>query len=149
MLLLAYIFLGGSALIIIRHDIQAQTIPLYALLVFILAALLKQVVEPNLEGFWAAGAVALILTGCQGLFYLFRREPAMGWGDLLLAPFCGLWFSLPDLPVFLLGTGLMALLMGIFWRYRWGMRTFPMAPAVLAGLGVVFLIRCFSMMNGI
>ncbi|MDF3033608.1 MAG: hypothetical protein K0R76_562 [Alphaproteobacteria bacterium] len=148
-MLLAYTLLGGSALLIIHHDIQTQTIPLYALAVFILSGLLKHVWDPDLEGFWAAGAVALILVVCQGLFFLLRREPAVGWGDLLLSPFCGLWLYLHEIPSFLLGMGLVALVMGIFWRYRWGMRTFPMAPAILSGLGIIFLIRCFLMMNGI
>jgi hypothetical protein len=148
-MLLAYALLGGSALLIVHHDIQTQTFPFYALGIFILAGLLKQIGEPDLEGFWAAGAVALILAGCQGLFCLLRGEPAMGWGDLILSPFCGLWLYLHEIPSFLLGMGLVALLMGILWRYRWGMQTFPMAPAILSALGIIFLIRCFLMMNRI
>ncbi len=142
-ILLVYALLGGSALFMIYEDVRKQTIPLSGLSLFIGAALLKQAWEPDLEGFWSACAIALILWGCQGLFYLFKREAAMGRGDLLLSPFCGLWLYLHELPAFFLSTGLMALLTGIFWRYRWGLRTFPFAPAILFGLGILFFIRCF------
>ena len=148
-MLLAYSLLGGSALFMIYEDMRKQTIPLSGLVLFIAATLLNQFLEGSLEGFWSAGVIALVFISCQGLFYLFKREPAMGWGDLLLSPFCGLWLYLNELPSFFLAVGFMALLMGILWRYRWGMRTFPMAPAILFGLGIVFLIRCLFMMNGI
>lgn len=148
-MLLAYSLLGGSALLMVYQDVQEQTIPLLGLVLFILAALLKQFWEPDLEGLWAACTIALILISCQGFFYLFKRELAMGWGDLLLTPFCGLWLYLHELPSFLFSAGVTALFIGIFWHYKWRMRTFPMVPAILSGLGVVFLIRCFSMMNGV
>ena len=146
---LAYSFLGASALLLIYEDVRAQRISLPASLLFITAALLKQGYKPEWENLWAAGAIALVFAGCQGLFRLFRGKYAMGGGDLLLVPFCGLWLSLDEIPSFLLSTGLIALVTGIVWRCQWGMGTFPMTPAILCGLGIVFLIRCFPLMNGI
>jgi prepilin signal peptidase PulO-like enzyme (type II secretory pathway) len=125
----------------VYEDVCKQTIPLLGLALFIMATLLNFFLEGSLEEVESASIIALVLISSQGLFYLFKREPAMGWGDLLLSPFCGLWLYFPELPSFFLGTGLIALLMGILWHYRWGMRTFPMAPAILFGLGIVFLIR--------
>ena len=127
----------------IYEDVRKQTIPLSGLALFIVATLLNQFLEGSLEGVWSSSIIAFVFISCQGLFYLFKREPAMGWGDLLLSPFCGLWLYLHELPAFFLTVGFMALLMGILWHYRWKMRTFPLAPAILFGLGTVFLIRCF------
>jgi len=146
---LAYGLLGGSALLLIWQDIQEQRISLPRLLLLMAATLLKQWLKPDWENFLAASAVTLTLTGCQGLFWLFRRKPAMGWGDLLLCPFCGFWLHLNEIPFFLINTGFTALLTGIFWRCKWGMRTFPMVPALFSGLGIVFLIRCFLRINGV
>lgn len=148
-MLLAYSLLGGSALFMMYQDVREQTIPLSGLFVFMLAALLHQVLEPDPEGLWAAITIALIFMSCQGIFYLIKHEFVMGWGDLTLSPFCGLWLSFYELPSFFIATGVFALMIGILWRYQWGMRTFPMAPALLLGLGFVFLIRCFSTVHGI
>ena len=148
-MLLTYSLLGGSALFICLQDIRWQTIPLSGLLVFMGASFLNQFWMPEFEGLWTAGTMALILMSCQGLFYLFRQKLAMGWGDLILAPSCGLWLHIQEFPTFCIATGLFGLLLGSFWRYRWGMTTFPFAPAILLGLGVIFLIRCFLMMNEI
>jgi hypothetical protein len=146
-MILAYILLGGSSLFMIYQDIREQTIPLYGLIVFAGVSLLFQVGAPNPDGFWAFGTIALIFSALQGTFYLITRQTALGWGDLILSPFCGLWLYHSEIPLYLLSTGILALLTGIFWRYRWGIRPFPMAPAILLGMGAVVLIRCFLMMN--
>lgn len=149
MLVLLYVFFGGSALYMIYQDMREQMIPLSGLALFLAAALLKQFWEPEFEGLWAGGAIALILIGCQSFFYVYKGKLALGWGDLILGPCCGLWLQVQELPSFLVSTGIIALFLGIFWRYRWSLRTFPFAPALLFGLGIVFVIRCFLTMNEI
>lgn len=148
-MLLAYLLLSGSSLLIIYDDVREQTIRVLGLAAFVLAGLLQQIGQPDPEGLWATGVIAFLFLGCQGLFYLFRKEPAMGWGDLLIGPACGLWLRLHELPSFLVTTGLVALSIGVVWRYQWKMRAYPLTPALLSGLGMVFLIRCFSIKNGL
>jgi len=148
-MILSYSLLVGSALCLMWTDVRKQTIPLWALLLFIMASVLHQLYEPNSEGLWVAGLLLLLFLGCQSIYYFFTRKLAIGWGDVLLVPFCGFWLYFHELPSFLLGTGLVALLMGLLWRYKWGLRTFPFVPALLLGLGIVFLIRCFLIKNGI
>jgi prepilin signal peptidase PulO-like enzyme (type II secretory pathway) len=114
-----------------------------------LAGVLQQITQPEPESFWAAFVIAFIFFSCQGLFYFLKGEPAIGWGDVAIAPSCGLWLYLHELPSFLLSTGFIALCTGMIWRYRWNMQTFPLAPALLSGLGITFLIRCFLTGNGI
>ena len=131
------------------QDVREQTIPVSGLAVFAGASLYHHGIEPNAEGLWVAGMIAVIFMVCQGLFYLIKAQPAMGWGDLILSPFCGLWLRIHELPTYFIATGMFALLMGIFWWYRWRLKTFPMAPALLFGLGFVLVIRCFLMVNRI
>ena len=147
MAVVIYGVLGISMFMMVRHDIQTQTVPLYALLAFILATLFHQFQEPVREGLEASGIIFAIFWGCEGLFLVLRRSPAMGWADLILAPCCGLWFYVHEIPVFLVGTGITALLTGIFWQYWRKMKTFPLVPAILSGWGLVLLIRCFFMVN--
>ena len=148
-MLLSYALLGGSALFMMVQDMREQTIPVSGLTVFAGASLYHQAIEPNAENFWVAGMIAAIFMVCQGLFYLMKHEPAMGWGDLILSPFCGLWLHFYELPAYFIATGIFALLIGLFWRYQWLLKTFPMAPALLFALGFVVVIRCFLMVNRI
>ncbi len=131
------------------QDVREQTIPISGLTVFAGASLYHHVIEPNAEDFWAAGIIAVIFMVCQGVFYLIKRESALGWGDLILSPFCGLWLHFHELPTYFIATGIFALWIGIFWRYQWRLKTFPMVPALLFGLGFVFVIRCFLTVNRI
>lgn len=147
-MVLFYILLGGSAFFMMIQDVQKQTIPLYGLIIFAVASLYHSII-PLTEGFWAAGIIAFLFLACQGTYYLLRREPIMGWGDVILSPFCGLWLYFHEIPLYLISSGVVALLIGLFWRYWWKLKTFPMTPALLSGLGVVFLIRCFLTVNGV
>ena len=146
---LVYSLLIGISAYIIRQDVKDQTIPISGLALFLIVSLLKQFFEPEIYSLISVAGITLILLGCQGLFYVFKGEIAMGRGDLILGPLCGLWLFLDELPLFFMGTGLIALLIGLFWRHRWKLHTFPMAPAILGGLGTVFLIRCFLRVNGV
>lgn len=141
--------LGGSALFMIVQDVREQTIPLYGLIVFASVSLYHSMIEPNGEGFWAAGAIGILFIACHGAYYLLKHEPLIGWGDIILSPFCGLWLQFCEIPLYLISTGVFALLIGLFWWRRWQLKTFPMTPALLCGLGFVILIRCFQTMNGI
>lgn len=148
-MLLPYSLLGGSALLMIVQDVRDQTIPLSGLFVFGGASLYAYFKEPTTQGLWVAGAIFLLLIVCQGIFYLLKQTLIMGWGDIILSPFCGLWLHLQEISLYLIFTGVFALLFGLFWRYRWRLKTFPMSPALLLGLGFVFLIRCFFKGNGV
>lgn len=148
-MILFYILLGGSALFMMVQDVQKQTIPLYGWIVFAGTSLYCSMVDPHAEGFWVAGSLALLFMVFQSVYYLLKRNPIMGWGDIVLSPFCGLWLQFHEVPLYLISTGVFALLIGLFWRYRWRLTTFPMTPALLLGLGVVLLIRCFLTVNEI
>lgn len=148
-MLLSYALLGASALFIMAQDVREQTIPISGLIVFAGISLCHHVIEPNAEGFWVAGIIAVTFMACQGLFYLMKRGPAMGWGDLILSPFCGLWLHFHELPLYFIVTGIFALLICLFWWYQWRLKTFPMAPALLFGLGLILVIRWFLTANGI
>ena len=148
-MLLAYILLGGSALLMMIQDMRKQTIPLVGLIIFAGASLYSHILMPGTEGLWVAGLILLLFIACQGVFYLLQRKHAIGWGDTILSPFCGLWLYFHEIPLYFLSTGLFALLTALFWRYRWQLRTFPLVPSLLLGLGVVLLIRCFLISDGI
>jgi hypothetical protein len=144
-----YTLLAISGLWIIIQDTKDQTIPKAGLALFVGVTILKHFFDPNPEGLWAAGTISIIFLSCFSILYLFKKRAPMGWGDLLLAPLCGFWLHIQDIPLFLFTTGLVACVIGLFWHYRWGMRTFPLTPAIVSGLGVVFLIRCFLTVSGI
>ena len=139
MILLAYLLLGSSMILIAYDDIQEQAIPVWALVMFAAAGLVKQGVEPNLEGLMAFGLIAVLMILCQGVFYAFRHAPGLGSGDLVLIPLCGLWLALSEVASFLFLTGLFGLGTGLIWRHYWGMRSFPMAPAIFLGLGIALV----------
>ena len=148
-MLLAYILLGSSALLMVVQDVRTHTIPLIGLVIFAGASLYAHLLTPGVEGLWVGGLIFLLFMACQGIFYLLKRECAVGWGDAILSPLCGLWFHFHEMPLYLVSTGLFALLTGLFWHYRWQLKTFPMVPALLLGLSFVLLIRCFLIGDGI
>ena len=140
MILMAYILLGSSMILIAHEDIQAQAIPVWQLVIFAAAGLVKQAVEPNLEGLAAFGLVAVVMLLCHGAYYVFRQAPGLGSGDLVLLPVCGLWLALNEVAPFLFLTGLFGVGTGLVWRYQWGMRSFPLAPAIFLGLGITWAL---------
>ncbi|MBX9805423.1 MAG: A24 family peptidase [Alphaproteobacteria bacterium] len=146
-MLFTYSLLLLISLPIIYQDVRHQTVPLWGLIVFAIVSLGHQIVAPNPEGRYAAGVLSFIFIVTHGIFYLLKRKPAMGWGDLILVPFCGLWLNQQKLPLYLILTGIFALLTGLIWRHRWGLKTYPLTPALLLGLGIVSIIHCFITMN--
>lgn len=138
-----YILLASSAFFMIVQDVQKQTIPLYGLIVFASASLYQSIMMTSLEGFWVAGLIFFLFMACQGLYYLFKHKAIMGWGDIFLGPLCGLWLQFDEIPLYFIFTGIFALLTGLFWWRQWKMRTFPLTPALLSGLGFILLNRCF------
>jgi prepilin signal peptidase PulO-like enzyme (type II secretory pathway) len=142
-MVITYVLLGVSSVYILVEDVRFQHIPLKGLALFFGASLLKQFWEPELEGVWVVLSLAIILLSCYGLFSFFKCKSVIGTGDLLLGPSCGLWFHFSELPAFLVMTGLLGLILGVYWRYRWEMITFPFAPALLFGLGITLIMRCF------
>lgn len=148
-MLFIYTLLGSSALFMMVQDIRKQTIPLIGLLGFAFSSVSHYVWNPTQEGVWVAGMMIAIFMGSQGILYLLKRHPGVGWGDLILSPFCGLWLQFQELPLYLISTGVFALMMGLYWRYYWKMKTFPLVPPLLLGLGCTLLIRCFLTLNGL
>lgn len=141
-------FLLISSSWIMYQDVKDQMIPVVGLMLFILSSLSQFYLDPS-SNLLTAGIVGLIFFSCFGMFYIVQKKPVMGWGDLILAPFCGLWMHSQDIPLFLITTGFIALFMGIFWKTYWGMRTFPLAPPLLLGVTFVIIIRCFFTTNGL
>jgi Flp pilus assembly protein protease CpaA len=144
-----YILLGSSAFFMMAQDVQKQTIPLYGLIVFAGASLYHSIRMTSQEGFWAAGIIFFIFITCQGVYYLLKRKPIMGWGDIFLGPLCGLWLESHEIPLYFISTGVFALLIGLIWWHQWKMKTFPLTPALLIGLGFIFLNRCFLTTSGL
>lgn len=144
-----YGLLVGISFCIIWQDIQSQTISVWCLVLYGIATGLKLFFEPNPDAYWPALIILFSFMCAQGIFIYFQGRLAMGWGDLVLSPMCGLWINIQELPSFYLSIGIIGILMGLIWHYRWGLRTFPFMPAILGGQGVVFLIRCFLKSNGI
>ena len=140
---MTYVLLAISSVYIMVEDVRFQHIPLKGLVLFGAVSLLKQCWEPELEGIWGALSLAVILLSFYGLFSFFKHKSTMGTGDLLLGPSCGLWLHFSQLPIFLVLTGIFGVFLGIYWQYRWKMQTFPFAPALISGLGVILIMRCF------
>jgi prepilin signal peptidase PulO-like enzyme (type II secretory pathway) len=144
-----YIMLGSSAFIMMLQDVQKQTIPLYGLIVFAAASFYHSVMIASLKDLWAAGIIFFLFIICQGIYYLLKRKPIVGWGDIFLGPLCGLWLQSHEIPLYFVSSGVIALLIGLFWWHQWKMKTFPLTPALLAGLGFIFLNRCFLATSGL
>jgi prepilin signal peptidase PulO-like enzyme (type II secretory pathway) len=148
-MMFVYGLLLGVAIYMIWQDVKYQTVPVWCLILLGVVTGVKLFYEPNPDGLWAAFSILFIFASCQGIFYFIRRRLAMGWGDSALGPLCGLWLYVHEIPSFLVYVGIIGILTGLVWRYRWRMRTFPFVPAILGGQGIVFLIRCFLKSNGI
>lgn len=131
-------------ILIAYDDIKEQAIPVWELVIFAMAGLIKQWGEPNLEGWMAFCLIAVLIAACQGAFYIFKRIPGLGSGDFVLISLCGLWLHLHEVPVFLFFTGLFGLGIGLVGKHYWGMPTFPMAPAVFLGFSATLAVSLIA-----
>jgi prepilin signal peptidase PulO-like enzyme (type II secretory pathway) len=147
--MLSYSLLGGISLLMIWQDVRYKMISLWCVCLFFIISCLHHYAYPNPDGLWVAGLILMTFLGCQSLFAMLYRKQAMGWGDVLLGPICGLWLYVDEFPFYIVSTGIIAFIMGLIWSYRWGSRTFPFVPSLIGGQGVIFLIRCFFNSNGL
>lgn len=132
-----------SGVLMIYEDIKNQEISLFPLITFMVMTLFIRFHAFTLENLIAPIAIGLIFAIYQGIIYKIKSSCAVGLADLILAPFCGFWLNLEEIPLFLILTGLLSLCMGIFWRYRWQIKTFPLIPPLLFSLTIVLCNRCF------
>lgn len=139
MIWVSFGLLGLSSLWILIQDIRQQSVSVMSLALFMLAGILYP--GGNVDWLISVFFLAAIMLVCQGFFYGVSDRPAFGIGDLILFPLCGFWLSPDALPLFLIISGVLALGFGLFWRYRYDMRTFPMAPPIVIALGVLLGLR--------
>ena len=82
----------------------------------------------------AGGLLALGLFLALGYSKLRGRE-MLGLGDVKFFAAAGLWIPIHLSPWFLGASGIIGVMLGLFWRFRVGEKEFPFAPALCLSLG--------------
>jgi len=90
------------------------------------------------------GDVYLSLIGSAGLLGLglllaityskIRKKEMLGLGDVKFFAAAGLWLPITMIPWFLVISGVLGIVLGVIWKYVFGEKEFPFAPALCLSL---------------
>ena len=83
----------------------------------------------------------LLLWGTAKMTALILKKETLGFGDVKLFAVCGLWVGLSALAPMMILSGLIGVVMGIFWLRVKGENHFPFGPAIIVSLFVMLLIE--------
>ena len=111
-----------------------------------------------LFGFWWVVAsrgdiyMALIVTAallavglfCALVYSRWRKKEMLGLGDVKFFAAAGLWLQPHTAPWFLVGAGLIGILIGMIWKRLDGGKEFPFAPALCLSLAVCILYQTYN-----
>lgn len=138
-------FLAVPVLVaMIDIDLQYKILPDSLNLALAAAGVLVQAFTPYTDWLDVAGGVLLYGLGSWGLRFvmmkLVKREP-MGLGDVKFFAAAGVWLGMDaqKLAIFLLLSGVLGVLLGIFWKARMKDPEFPFGPALIASFILVLL----------
>ncbi len=96
------------------------------------------IVVPYIFGSVVFGFIALALR--HSISFAVGRE-ALGRGDVKFFLVVGLWLGLSSLPLFFIITGVVGVVMAVFWRMVVKKRQFPFGPALIAAMFVLLLLQ--------
>lgn len=97
-----------------------------------------EIVVPYIFGSVVYGFLAIALR--HSITFALKRE-ALGLGDVKFFLVSGLWLGLYYLPLFFIITGLIGIIMAVFWRMVVKKREFPFGPALIASMFVLLLLQ--------
>ena len=134
----AYALLGWGLLALGLIDWREQLLPdllVYPLLWLGLVVNTQGLFAPLQEAVLGAAAGYLSLWLLNHLFYFFRKEHGMGYGDFKMFAMCGAWLGWTMLPWVALGASVLTLLLWLA-RRTWGRarRELPFGPALALSL---------------
>jgi Flp pilus assembly protein protease CpaA len=101
-----------------------------------------------LLSFWKADFSSFLTMGLRGSlffalafslkmgYHALRKKDGLGWGDVKFLTVSGLWIPLAAFPSFLFITGMIGVLLALFWRYYAKKAVFPLGPAIAFSLWV-------------
>lgn len=72
---------------------------------------------------------------------LVLKKEALGFGDVKFFAMAGLWLGLPYLPFFLILSGVLGVVLGIFYRIFVKKRLYPFGPALILALYTCLLLQ--------
>jgi leader peptidase (prepilin peptidase)/N-methyltransferase len=94
-----------------------------------------------IAGFIVYGLLAWLL---GWLMKLWKKQDALGFGDVKFFAVAGLWLGLSQLGVFLLIAGLLGVWIGIIWKMTGRGKVFPFGPALILSLYLLLMVGGFS-----
>jgi len=62
------------------------------------------------------------------------KKDSLGFGDVKVFLVSGLWLGLYMLPYFMILSGVLAIIIGLFWRFHLKKQVFPFGPALITAL---------------
>ena len=134
----AYAILGWGLLALALIDWQTQLLPdllVYPLLWLGLLVNTQELFAPLHEAVIGVAAGYLSLWLLNHLFYFFRKEAGMGYGDFKMFAVCGAWLGWMMLPWVALSASVLTLLLWLT-RRAWNRtrRALPFGPALALSL---------------
>ena len=92
----------------------------------------------KLAGMTVFAGVAWLMGAVVG--FLKRRE-ALGMGDVKFFAMAGLWLGLTYLPYFLIFSGIIGIISGVYYKFALKKELFPFGPALILTLYFGLLLQ--------
>ena len=151
----AFIIMAAVPLLVALFVIDMEHMLLPNQLVLLLAALAVFLVIYQVVGYgFGYGFVGQALSKFAaailyaGLIWLaaralghFMKKDTLGMGDVKFFAMAGLWLGLPDLPFFLIFSGLTGVFVGGYYRFFLKKQVFPFGPALILSLYAGLLLQ--------
>lgn len=84
---------------------------------------------------------ALVPFAIKFLYEKFKKKNAMGMGDIKFFFVAGLWLGAAVLPYFMIMSGVLAIILGLFWQIMFDKKRFPFGPALVVSFYVMLLFQ--------
>ncbi len=78
------------------------------------------------------------------LYRTIRRKEGLGMGDVKLMAVAGLWLSPEAIPGFLLFSGVLGIIIGVAWQWRYAESRFPFGPALIIALMTLLILPFYG-----
>lgn len=130
-------------MVIIVTDLEHYIIPDIAQLILLPLAVLYGIMRHHswwemLLGAIAGGATGLAL---RYIGYKWKKQEALGWGDVKFLVIAGLFLGVSLLPPFFFVAGIAGIATGLFWQISGRGTLFPFGPALVAALFLLLLLQ--------
>lgn len=84
---------------------------------------------------------ALVPLVIKVLYEKFKQKNAMGMGDIKFFFVAGLWLGAAVLPQYMIMSGVLAIILGVFWQIIFDQKRFPFGPALVMSFYVMLLFQ--------